>query len=185
MAQWGGQDLHNYPPSWACYIPSAISALQSSEESSGTVTTSSQSSSTGLCFMAQLPQGLLQGMGMSGKGRAGEHCENTVSALHFAHSCVRNPQHTLGTATLSHAKPNSAREKLSFYLHWYNYHCSERSQNRGHESQQNKGSTLLQEISSPVLSVAAARGHCELAAADGEKVLAQRQPTVSRAHSHV
>lgn len=45
---------------------------------------------------------------------------------------------------------------------------------KGHEIEGIKANRtraqLLQEINSPVLSIAAARGHCELAAADGEKV---------------
>lgn len=44
---------------------------------------------------------------------------------------------------------------------------------KGHEIEGTKANgirtQLLQEINSPVLSIAAARGHCELAVADGEK----------------
>lgn len=56
---------------------------------------------------------------------------------------------------------------------------------KGHKIEGNRTrAQLLQEINSPVPSTAAARGHCELAAADGEKVFILGSP-LSAEHTHV
>lgn len=48
-----------------------------------------------------------------------------------------------------------------------------------------KKTHLIQEINSPVLSVAAARGHCELAVADVEKVIRSQPFHCQQSFTHM
>lgn len=112
---------------------------------------------------------------MSGKGRMAELCENTTSV---AGSCVqRNLQRALERAAPSHAQP--AQLESSFPLSPL-VQLSLLQKGHGMEGMKANGiRTQLLQLDSPVLSVAAARGHYELAA-QGKKFLAPSQPTASR-----
>lgn len=125
-------------------------------------------SSTGLwSFMAQFPQVLLQGMEMSGKGRAGEHCENTVSALHCAHSCVEEPTAHTGNSNSKPCKAKFSWREAFLLSPLVQLSLLRKVMKLGMKGNRTRAQ-LLQEINSRVLSLAAARGHCELAAAGGE-----------------
>lgn len=113
-------------------------------ESSGVFTTLSQTSSTGLFSWPSSPRSDASSLRWERVARAGLVSTVRTPLVPFvvAHSCVqRNLQDTLERATPSHTQPNSAGEKLSFISTGTNINCSERSQNWGRESQQNKDST--------------------------------------------
>lgn len=105
--------------------------------------------------------------------------ENTTSV---ADSCVqRNLQHALERAAPSHAQP--AQLESSFPLSPL-VQLSLLQKGHGMGGMKANGTrTQLLQLDSPVLSVATARGHCELAAAEGKKFLAPSQP--AEQHSHV
>lgn len=107
---------------------------------------------------------------MSSKGRSGERCENTMSVLHGAHSCVEEPTGHTGN---SNSKPCKAKFSWREVFPFISTGTTITAQ-KGHKIEGMKANRtraqFLQEINSPVPSLTAARGHCELAAADGEKV---------------
>lgn len=118
--------------------------------------------------MADSPRSDASSLRWEWVGRAG--LRTSLVSFIVAHSCTqRNLQDTLERTTPSDAQSNSAEEKFSFISTGTTITAQ-----KGHETGGVKANRirtqLLQEINSPVLSVAAARGHCELAVADGEKV---------------
>lgn len=183
-AQWGGQDFQEPSFPVVCYIPNSVSAFQSCEKALG-YSLPWLKLAPWACFQGPAPSDLMLQV------LDGNEWQRQDGWLLWEHHWCCSLWHTAayrGTQMIHREEPLQAthsqiRLERSFPLSPLIRLSLLQKGLKIEGTKANRIRTwLLQEINGPVLSIAAARGHCELAVADRESF---DIPLSAEQHSHV